>query len=131
MLLCVFQWQPSCAIFPILFWWSWRSVLAISYLYLTKNPIINFSSSALYHTTRRLTVQQRTITIEERISNREKSSASLDPCSHRARDRDLTPSSSFRPSPAAPWIRLENTRNCVGCKNEKNNENVPKYTKKL
>ena len=96
-----------------------------------QNPIINFSSSALYHTTRRLTVQQRTITIEERISNREKSSASLDPCSHRARDRDLTPSSSFRPSPAAPWIRLENTRNCVGCKNEKNNENVPKYTKKL
>ena len=72
-----------------------RSLQTISNLYLAKNPFINFSSSALYHTMRRLTIQQKTITVEERISNREKSWASLDPRSHRARDRDLTPSSSF------------------------------------
>ena len=96
---------------------------------MTKNTSINFSSSALYHIPRRLTIQQKTT--EERISNRAISWSSLDPRSYRARDPDLTPSSSFRSSPAAAWIRLENTRKCVGCKKEKNNQNVPKYTEKL
>ena len=125
-LICdLFRWSIESSIFSDLNK-IWNN---ISHFYFTKNTFINFSSSALYHIPRRLTIQQKTI--EERISNRAISWASLDLRSHRARDRDLTPSSSFRSSPAAAWIRLENTRKCVGCKNEKNNQNVPKYTEKL